>query len=442
MPGAYRLGAADTTHSLPEGGGCVCGRESANNRCMKEQLRIAVVGCGTAGAASALLLSRAGHEVAVFERVAEPLPVGAGIMMQPSGLLVLERLQLAERVLARGARVDHLVCETTRGRSVVDLRYDALGDALHGVGLHRGVLFEVLFGALQRSAARLECGVAIDRVRTLRSGEAALVLDSGETRGPFDLVLVCDGARSRVRDAMPTLSKTVRAYPWGALWFIGEDPESRHAARLHQIVRGARHMIGLLPTGLGPGEAGVPLVSLFVSVRADSIDAVRAGSIDGWKRSVLELAPIADRVLGQIHDFGQLTFASYWDVTMPRWHEGRVVLLGDAAHATSPQLGQGCNLALCDAAALADALAGALRLDEALERYTASRRDHLAFYQLATRWLTPFFQSDMDWLGMLRDVAMGPASRLPFVHREMVRSMAGTKTGFLLGSMETRMPRT
>jgi 2-polyprenyl-6-methoxyphenol hydroxylase-like FAD-dependent oxidoreductase len=136
----------------------------------------------------------------------------------------------------------------------------------------------------------------------------------------------------------------------------------------------------------------------------------------------------------------QLTFAAYHDVVMPRWHVTHAVLLGDAAHATSPQLGQGCNLALCDAAALADAVAAEPTVDLALASYTASRREHLGFYQLATRWLTPFFQGDLDVLGVARDLLMGPASRIGFVRREMVRSMAGTKTGMLWGSMETRMP--
>jgi 2-polyprenyl-6-methoxyphenol hydroxylase-like FAD-dependent oxidoreductase len=324
---------------------------------------------------------------------------------------------------------------------VLDLHYDALGQGLYGVGLHRGVLFETLFGALRASTARLVCGVEVRRVRRLGTGEVAVVLETGETTGPFDLVVVCDGARSHVRDTLPSLSRTVTPYPWGALWFIGEDPTSVHGARLHQIVKGARRMVGLLPTGLGPGHGQVPLVSLFDSVRADRIDAVRAAGIEAWKRGVLEVAPIAGAVLEQIHDFAQLTFASYWDVAMPRWHDHRVVLLGDAAHATSPQLGQGCSLALCDAAALADALDAARDLEQALHLYTASRQDHLGYYQRATRWLTPFFQSDHDWLGALRDLGMGPMCRLAFVRREMVRSMAGTKTGFVSGSMETRMPR-
>jgi 2-polyprenyl-6-methoxyphenol hydroxylase-like FAD-dependent oxidoreductase len=409
-------------------------------------LRVAVIGAGTAGAAAALFLSRAGHDVVVFERVPEPGPVGAGIMMQPSGLLVLERLGLARRVVDRGSRVARLVCETPEGRPILDLHYAMLAEGLFGVGLHRGVLFETLHGALVASRARLHCGVAVARVRSARSANSAnsgtveVVDDDGRGLGVFDLVAVCDGARSRVRDAMHALTKTVRPYPWGALWYIGHDREGAHAGQLRQLTRGARQMVGLLPTGLGPGEGAIPLVSLFVSTRADTVDAVRARGLEAWKDEVRSIAPMAASVLDQIGDFGQLTFASYYDVILPRWHAHQTALLGDAAHATSPQLGQGCNLALCDAAALADAIEAEATVDAALARYSVSRRAHLAYYQLATRWLTPFFQSDHNWLGALRDAVMGPACALGFVRREMVRSMAGTKTGILWGSLETRMP--
>lgn len=103
-------------------------------------------------------------------------------------------------------------------------------------------------------------------VRYRGSGKRALSVARRARRGrlrtgPFDLVVLCDGARSHLRDGMRALTKTVRPYPWGALWFIGHDRDGRHASRLHQIVRGARHMIGLLPTGLGPGQGDVPLVA-------------------------------------------------------------------------------------------------------------------------------------------------------------------------------------
>ncbi len=401
-------------------------------------LHIAVVGCGTAGAASALLLSRAGHDVVLFERVSDPGPVGAGIMMQPSGLLVLERLGCAERVLSRGARVDALVCRTASGRTILDLRYGELAEGLYGVGLHRGVLFETLYAAVKASRARLEVGAEIVRVSRPRRARGRSLVDArGREHGPFDLVALCDGARSHLRDALG-LTESVRPYPWGALWFIGEHEAP--VRELRQYVRSTHTMIGVLPTGRGPGDGARSLASLFYSVRADRREEVFARGLGAWKDEVCAVAPPAAELLDAISDFDQLTFASYFDVAMPRWHAGDVVLLGDAAHATSPQLGQGCNLALCDAAALADALDGSTSVEDALDSYTRSRRDHLAYYQLATRALTPFFQSDAPLLGWLRDTFMPLSARVGFVRREMLRSMAGTKTGLLYGSRETRMP--
>jgi 2-polyprenyl-6-methoxyphenol hydroxylase-like FAD-dependent oxidoreductase len=398
-------------------------------------LSIAIVGCGTAGAASALFLSAAGHDVHVLERVPDPGPVGAGIMMQPSGLMVLERLGCADAVLERGA----LVCRTTSGKTVMDLHYADLEEGLFGVGLHRGVLFETLYAAVLRSRARLWLGADAIGAKRTRGGGHVLTLADGRRLGPFDLVVLCDGARSQMRDALD-MTRSVRPYPWGALWLIAEC--AGPGRELRQWVQSTHTMIGMLPTGLGPGEGSRPLVSLFYSVRADRLPALLSRGLPAWKDEVRAAAPPAAELLDRVDDFGQLTFASYYDVAMPRWHASGVVVLGDAAHATSPQLGQGCNLALCDAEALADAVAQATRVDEALELYTRSRREHLAYYQLATRALTPFFQSDASTLGWLRDTLMPISTRVGFVRREMVRSMAGTKTGWLQGTRETRMPST
>jgi 2-polyprenyl-6-methoxyphenol hydroxylase-like FAD-dependent oxidoreductase len=380
-------------------------------------MKIAVVGLGTAGAASALFLSRAGHDVVLFERVANPGPVGAGIMMQPSGLLVLERLGCVANILDRGSGVDALVVANTRGRTLMELRYAELEPSLFGVGLHRGVLFETLSGAVKSSRIDLRLG---HEVRSL-----------AELRG-FDLVVLADGARSQLRDSLFHMTTSVRPYPWGALWFIGKS--TAQSRELRQFVEGTARMIGVLPTGHD-------IASLFFSVRVDRKDEALRDGVDAWKREVRRVAPVTEELLDQIHAPSDLTLASYFDVSMPRWHADRVILLGDCAHATSPQLGQGCNLALCDAAALADALAEhGDDVPAALDAYTLARRDHLAFYQLATRALTPVFQSDYEPLGVARDLFLPIATKVPFVRREMLRSMAGTKTGWLWGSMETRMP--
>lgn len=380
-------------------------------------MKIAIIGAGTAGCASALFLSRAGHDVTLFERVPNPGPVGAGIMMQPSGMLVLERLGCIGPILERGSRVDALVVKSTRGKTLMELRYAELEPSLYGVGLHRGVLFETLFDAIKSSRVDLRLGVEIRSLTQLRG---------------FDLVVLTDGARSHLRDSLAHVTYSVTPYPWGALWFIGkfETPIDE----LRQFVEGTARMIGILPTGRD-------VASLFFSVRVDRKDEAFRDGLDAWKKEVRRVAPVAEELLDQIRDPHDLTLASYFDVSMPRWHADRVVLLGDCAHATSPQLGQGCNLALCDAAALADALASHEKISDALDAYTNARREHLAFYQLATRALTPVFQSDYAPLGVARDWLTPLATTLPFVRREMIRSMAGTKTGWLWGSMETRMPR-
>ncbi len=406
-------------------------------------MNVGIVGLGTAGSAAALFLSRAGHRVDLFERTKNPGPVGAGIMMQPSGLLVLERLGCAEPITSHGSRVDALVATTTQGTRVLDLAYGDLDASLFGIGLHRGVLFETLFDAVNKSRATVHLGVDIVKMRS--SAKSGLVDSEGRVHGPYDLLVLADGARSHLRDALFGVRAHVAPYPWGAMWFIGESRIPRR--ELAQFLEGTHHMIGVLPTGRGPGHGGKTLASLFFSVEIARRDEVIARGLDAWKREILRVAP-RERVgdlLDQISSFDDLTFASYFDVAMPRWHcrhgATHVVLLGDAAHATSPQLGQGCNLALCDAAELSDSLEKHEDIEHALTSYSAARREHLAFYQLATRAITPFFQSDSAAFGLLRDFFSPIATRVPFVRREMIRTMCGTKTGWLFGARETRMPR-
>jgi 2-polyprenyl-6-methoxyphenol hydroxylase-like FAD-dependent oxidoreductase len=187
-----------------------------------------------------------------------------------------------------------------------------------------------------------------------------------------------------------------------------------------------------LPTGLGPRSLGeAELVSLFWSLRCDRLQTWRDKGLDAWKSEVRSLCPETESVLDQIHDPEQVLMATYHDVVMHRWSTRNVVYLGDAAHATSPQLGQGANLALWDAMTLAESLAEVDRdLAHALDRYSRTRRDHLAFYQVATRWLTPFFQGDSALFATLRDTFMPLCVKIPFTKKLMTTSMIGVMNGF------------
>jgi 2-polyprenyl-6-methoxyphenol hydroxylase-like FAD-dependent oxidoreductase len=397
-------------------------------------LDVGVIGCGTAGPAAALLLARRGHAVTVYERFEVPRAIGAGIILQPTGQAVLRSLGLLDPVLAKGARLDGLHVRHPGGGSLLELRYRDLGDGLFGLGLHRGVLFEALYGALEREpGVRLRLGVTCEGLAREPGARFSVVDDAGRVHGPHDLVVVADGARSRLRDDTGLVRRDT-PYPWGALWFVARDEGRLFERELHQVVEGTHTMLGLLPTGRGPsgGElpSDVPLVSLYWSLRCDSLPEVRARRLPAFRDRVLALEPRAEGVLDQLDDIDQLLFSQYHDVVLSPWNTRAVVHLGDAAHAMSPQLGQGANLALWDARELARALdAEPVDLVRALDRYSRARRGHLGYYQWVTRLLTPFFQSDHEALGVLRDRCMPLASKVGLTRQAMLMGMSGTADG-------------
>ena len=394
-------------------------------------LDVGIVGCGFAGAATAALLGRAGHRVTVYEECAEPSAVGAGIVLQPTGMSVLAELGVLGRVLERGARLESLHCVTPDNRDVFRLDYAQLHPALFGLGMHRGALFEILHELAVQAGATLRRATSVGRVLE-RPGKARVVGRADEALDEHDLVVIANGARSDLRRASGRLRRE-RPYPWGALWFVARDPSHFYRQRLLQISDGTRRMLGLLPTGLGPlgNAAEEHRVSLFWSIRMDRIDEFRRSGFAAWKAQVLRYEPDAAFVLDQIESAEQVLTAGYHDVVMSAWHTRHQVFIGDAAHATSPQLGQGTNLALMDASALCAALGEDVPLAIALERYSRSRRAQIDFYQFASRWLTPLFQSDLRAIGPMRNLAMRLACRLPIVREEMLRTMVGVKCGVL-----------
>jgi 2-polyprenyl-6-methoxyphenol hydroxylase-like FAD-dependent oxidoreductase len=406
-------------------------------------LDIGVVGAGFAGAAAALFLAERGHRVTLYEEAASPKPVGAGILMQPLGLSVLADLGLLTGALERGSRVEALVCSTPSGRRVLDLSYRDLFEDWCGLGMHRGALFELLHGQLAARGVRLCTGASVQRSRLTPSGIRPVLL-SGEEPFEHQLIVVADGARSALRRALPEARAT--PYPWGALWFVGTDPRGIFAGRLHQVCDGTSTLLGFLPCGLGPRRAGeVPLVSLFWSVPVSDFGR-RDFELERWKGRVLSLEPRAAELLQQIESAEQLLPASYFDVSLPRFHAERLVFIGDAAHATSPQLGQGTNLALEDARVLAACVSGCADLQSGLARFSQARQSHVRYYQRASWVLTPFFQSDFEALTPLRDALLGPLCRFPPSRRLMLGTLGGVARGFLgatlpLGPIRARMSR-
>lgn len=390
---------------------------------MERQLDIAIVGYGTAGQAAARLLARQGHRLEVFERAPQPRPVGAGLLLQPTGMGVLAELGVLDAALACGQPIQRLWGTTREGRAVIDMAYADLHPQWFGLGIQRGALFELLRDP--QLEAQLRSGIAIAQVDAER-GE--LCDEQGRRYGPYDLVLVCGGAATLLRNAGVT--QRDRVYDYGALWCLCADPRQQFNGALLQRYDGARTMAGLLPVGVLPGQARSDnQVGMFWSLPAAQLQAVRERGAAAWREQVGRHWPLVRPLLDSIVDAQQLMPAVYRDAILRRFHSGRVAWLGDAAHAMSPQLGQGANMALLDAAALAQALQRQPDIDRALHLYDRERRRHVWIYQFISRWLTPLFQSERDWAGRLRDLAFGPAGRLPGLRGEMLKVLAGVKCG-------------
>ena len=384
-------------------------------------LRIAIVGCGTAGPAAAVLLSRQGHDVVMFERAPACKALGAGFLLQPSGMGVLRELGILDEVLAHAAKVDRLHVVDPSGGRLLDLSYHELGRGSFGAGLHRPVLLHHLIDAMHAEKIDVRWGWEIEEV-SRSDCRWTLKSSAGTQCGGFDLLVVADGARSKLRD-LAGRGGVNRGYPWGAHWFIGKNDGVFPENELYQVVGGTRRLGGFLATGRDL-DGGDPLVSLFWSIKISDDAAWRARPLEEWKQQILALCPKAAGLLAQISTWDQVLTARYGDVRMRRWHADGVVVLGDAAHAMSPQLGQGVNLALADASCLADCLARD-PLGKALRRYQRRRWFALRYYQLATRWLTPWFQSDHEWITPARRVFFGIAQRIPWIRRQMTLTMAG-----------------
>lgn len=395
-----------------------------------QKLRIGVVGAGTGGLAAAAFLARDGHHVTLLERFAAPRPVGAGLLLQPTGLACLARLGLDDGALALGAVVHAIDGRTARGRSILAIDYRRLRPHLFGLGIHRASLFALLHDEVRRLAVPISTGVEAVRVESHARGRTLIVDAQGRHHGPFDLVIDASGMRSALRRAVRGKIRD-RPFTYGAIWAALPMTDGwRERTTLAQRYDGAAIMIGMLPIGRLPDDP-TPRAAFFWSMRADGHAAWLGAGLDAWKARVTALWPEVAPVLEAVKAPGDLSFVSYSDVVVGRPYclELSLAVIGDGAHGTSPQLGQGANLALIDAMTLADALREGATVVDALVAYHARRRRHVAFYQLASRWLTPFFQSDSRFLGTVRDATFGLASRMPFAEGQMLQTLAGIKTG-------------
>jgi 2-polyprenyl-6-methoxyphenol hydroxylase-like FAD-dependent oxidoreductase len=384
-------------------------------------MRIGIIGCGIGGLAAASLLARAGHDITLLERFAAPRPLGAGLLLQPSGLAALDCMGLGDAARTMGARVDKLEGRTTKGRLVMNLVYETWKPDAYGLGIHRAALFDLLYGAAREAGAQIVTDADIVRIE---GSDAPCAIDAhGRMHGPFQLLIAADGAASSARAFINPKAKAP-IYPWGALWAALPAPDESWERCLAQRYQGASIMMGVLPIGRAPEAGDQKHLAFFWSLRRDAFAQWQMEGFDFFKARVAALWPEAGRLLAPHSDPAIFAQATYRDVAARPWRKDRTVLIGDAAHGTSPQLGQGANLALIDALELSAALA-ANQVDVALDAYVARRNAHVRWFQTMSAALTPTFQSRSAIMGGLRDLLMAPMCEMPPIRRLMLETLCG-----------------
>ncbi|WP_447554346.1 FAD-dependent urate hydroxylase HpxO [Vreelandella sp. EE22] len=341
-------------------------------------LDIVVIGAGMGGLSAALAFQRQGHHVRVFERVDVIRPVGAAISLWPNGVKVMHQLGL-------GTTIEQLSGDMTRmrylshdGHLLSDFSLTPLYDAVNqrACPISRAALQQTLFEAV--GASNIALGRNCVDYETRAEG-VTVVLEDGE-RISADLLVVADGTHSRLRNKIVG-QRVERQYVGYVNWNVRvvAHPDLAPLTSWDQYV-GEGKRVSLMPMGTGGNEAGeqefycffdVPLAAGTSSESAQYRNELKA-HFAGWGAPVQALIDQFDparmaRV--EIHDIEPLSTLT----------DNRVALLGDAAHAMAPDLGQGGCQAMEDAWVLAEAVRRALeRGDEtpsALSRALAEYDD-------------------------------------------------------------------
>ena len=340
-------------------------------------MKALVVGGGIAGPAAVLALAKAGIESEVLERrpVVDP-EAGSWFTVAPNGLDALEAIDVLDAVRDEGVP------------SRANVMYGATGRRLGNVSLGRPLANGVVALTMTRAwlAALVDRAAARRGILVRRGAEVAEVTDAGDhveatltdgTVASADLLIGADGVHSRVRQAIDPRAPAARYV--GLTNFGGItrntpiandlEPEAWH------FIFGSRAFFGAHPTPAGD-------VVWFVNVPEPEItrEQRRNTTEDEWARRLLSLVQGDAGPAAELISTGGLELAgdNTYDLGhVPTWFRGRMVIIGDAAHAPSPSSGQGASMALEDAVVLAQALRDHADVPAAFAVYEAARRERV-----------------------------------------------------------------
>ena len=355
---------------------------------MKPQ--VAIVGGGVGGLALAVALSSRGWSVRVYERAPAITAVGAGLLLTPNATVVLRGLGVLDRLVAachvnRTLRLGH-----KSGRVLASVRVDRWPTP--ALSTTRAMLQTLLLGELPPGCVR----TGSELTDCQQSDEGWQLRFADGSTATADVVIGADGLHSRVRTVLFDRSPPVYRGYVGWRGLAEMDLPEFDGTATEFWGQGAR--FGIAPSGRGVtywyatsnhragwNMEGPQRREYLRSIFAGWHPAARALSAATPADSIL-LSPMQDRPV------------------LRRWHRGTAVLLGDAAHPMTPNLGQGACAALEDAAILARELEQDARDPAAaVARFVQRRRRRVQALVLASRWLGRIIQHESSWGCALRD---------------------------------------
>ncbi|TDJ01738.1 MAG: FAD-dependent monooxygenase [Candidatus Dadabacteria bacterium] len=358
-------------------------------------MRILVVGGGIAGLTLTGLLQQRGFKPTLVEQIPEYGTIGYVIVLWPSGSRILKGLGVYRSLLDVGLQFTTYNVSDERGQMLhsysVQNVIEKYGPML---STYRPDLINVIKEAVDPDSIRMS--TTVDKID--QTNDEVYVTFSDGTEETYDLVVGCDGVRSKTRDLV--FGDVPLSYSGMTGWSFWVKP---NIAKTLQIAEywGTGKFFGIWPT---KGR-----LSVFTSIR-DNVqepDPVES-RIDRIQENFKNFGGLVPAILEGLNDPNEIFHGYYNDLRMKKWHKGRVVLVGDAAHAILPTAGGGVSMAMESAAVLVDELcrADSKYIEQAFESYITRRRSRVDKIQNQSRMMSKFVFADSRLVSSMRDFLM------------------------------------
>jgi 2-polyprenyl-6-methoxyphenol hydroxylase-like FAD-dependent oxidoreductase len=333
-------------------------------------------------------------------------------------MAVLDRLGLLAAVEAVSARIDRVDIRSVTGRTLLSAGMPDLGFGLdHAIAVRRTDLHQLLLEAVA-GLASVETRFGCTAVSTDPSGVVTIAStghhDQGSTSLRADVIVGADGVNSAVRGAGGFRSRV--------------SPGSSYVRTIVKGPVSQRFEEYWTPLGsFGQLPLGGDLVYFWAAAHvAAAADAVSRRDLSAFRQEWRRLLPAAAGLLERVPSFDDLLVNTVRRVDCRRWYSGRLVLLGDAAHAMAPNLGQGANSALVDALVLAEELATAPSVLDALVAYDKRRRPLVRRVQVTAEVLQRLCGIKRATALWVRDAVLGGLARFPWLSEQASRRALAT----------------